>query len=609
MDPVAVDCASLSSPSSVPIDTALIQFNPPPSSWPFYSISSSYGDCYNCPSTSVFSGLSPLDAPLCFQLPTSYSTKFTVSSGPLCTASITPVTLSPDQHGVYSISPLVSSVGECSIAAATTISPDTFASFTSPLLFLLLSFVAPLVLRCLYNSCCCKTSSDDSDPFSEPLSSPLLSSPSPNHLSPQATAKRRVNSLDVFRGLSLILMIFVNYGGGGYFFFNHSTWNGLTVADLLFPWFIWIMGVTVGATFKPPSSIASRTSKLFAALKRSVKLFCLGLLLNSLGTNGDLSKLRIPGVLQYFSISYLYINLLALLVDSPSASKARLALGYTVGGTALLVMYCGLTYAVPVPGCPTGYLGAGGLYDEEKHPLCTGGSHRYIDEQILSSAHFYDNPTCKSTYNCLSYDPEGIVGGFNAAFLSFLGFVTGKLVRAIPRSTNSPADHFAFLKYNAFGGLVLLTTGAVLCNFSENDGVIPVNKNLWSPSFIFVVGGGANLLFGLFYVLLDMQRSTVFSSESFSFSSNKFTDPSFLEEGISSSLPLWDGWPLREVGKNSITLYMGHEILDSCVPFVIYFSESSMDEHWGKILSNVIGVTCWCVVALYMDSKKLYITV
>lgn len=52
----------------------------------------------------------------------------------------------------------------------------------------------------------------------------------------------RVMSLDTFRGLSIMIMIFVNYGGGGYWFFNHSFWDGLTVADLVFPWFIWIMG-------------------------------------------------------------------------------------------------------------------------------------------------------------------------------------------------------------------------------------------------------------------------------------------------------------------------------------------------------------------------------
>jgi heparan-alpha-glucosaminide N-acetyltransferase len=64
------------------------------------------------------------------------------------------------------------------------------------------------------------------------------------------TKNERLRSLDVFRGLALTIMIFVNYGGGGYFFFNHSVWNGLTVADLVFPWFIWIMGVSMAISFK-----------------------------------------------------------------------------------------------------------------------------------------------------------------------------------------------------------------------------------------------------------------------------------------------------------------------------------------------------------------------
>jgi heparan-alpha-glucosaminide N-acetyltransferase len=51
--------------------------------------------------------------------------------------------------------------------------------------------------------------------------------------------------LDAFRGLSIAVMIFVNYGGGSYWFFAHSAWNGLTVADLVFPWFMWIMGVSL----------------------------------------------------------------------------------------------------------------------------------------------------------------------------------------------------------------------------------------------------------------------------------------------------------------------------------------------------------------------------
>lgn len=61
---------------------------------------------------------------------------------------------------------------------------------------------------------------------------------------------RRLKSLDTFRGIAITLMIFVNYGGGGYYFFGHAVWNGLLVADLVFPWFIWIMGVSITLSFR-----------------------------------------------------------------------------------------------------------------------------------------------------------------------------------------------------------------------------------------------------------------------------------------------------------------------------------------------------------------------
>ena len=100
-------------------------------------------------------------------------------------------------------------------------------------------------------------------------------------------------------------MIFVNYGGGGYWFFDHSRWNGLTVADLVFPWFIWIMGVSIVFSYK------SRTkhtilSRLYQLVRRSVILFGLGLFLN----NGEL---RNPLTLLVFTVHYLMVNGLAAL--------------------------------------------------------------------------------------------------------------------------------------------------------------------------------------------------------------------------------------------------------------------------------------------------------
>lgn len=85
--------------------------------------------------------------------------------------------------------------------------------------------------------------------------------------------------------MSLIIMIFVNYGGGGYWFFNHSIWNGLTVADLVFPWFVWIMGVSIVYSFHGRKRDSFK-SRLYQIIRRSIILLGLGLFLN----NGKRSK-------------------------------------------------------------------------------------------------------------------------------------------------------------------------------------------------------------------------------------------------------------------------------------------------------------------------------
>lgn len=66
---------------------------------------------------------------------------------------------------------------------------------------------------------------------------------------------------------------------------------------------------------------------------------------------------------------------------------------------------------------------------------------------------------------------------------------------------------------------------------------------------------------------------------------------------------------MREAGKNSIVLYMGHELLGSYMPFSLYLTANSMTKHWGVLLSNVIGVTLWVVIALKMHERKMYVSV
>ena len=193
-----------------------------------------------------------------------------------------------------------------------------------------------------------------------------------------ARQSRRVKSLDAFRGLSITVMIFVNYGGGSYYFFNHSPWNGLTVADLVFPWFVWIMGVSLAiSTQSRLRNSVPRRQLVLRVLKRSAILILLGLIINSRGGGNDLRTLRLPGVLQRFGLTYVVVGVAESLLlprQFPEQSPAPQLLDLTSSGwqwlAALLSLglYTAVTLLLPVPGCPTGYLGPGGLAD--------GGAHR-----------------------------------------------------------------------------------------------------------------------------------------------------------------------------------------------------------------------------------------
>jgi heparan-alpha-glucosaminide N-acetyltransferase len=103
-------------------------------------------------------------------------------------------------------------------------------------------------------------------------------------------------AVDAFRGFVVCLGIFVNYGGGGYWYFNYSRWNGLTFADLVFPWLLFVMGLSTTLSLHAQRKMLAKRSQMTGkVILRCVRLFALGLFLN----NGrDLGNWRVTGVLQ-----------------------------------------------------------------------------------------------------------------------------------------------------------------------------------------------------------------------------------------------------------------------------------------------------------------------
>lgn len=400
----------------------------------------------------------------------------------------------------------------------------------------------------------------------------------------EVKTKSRVKSLDTFRGITIALMIFVNDGAGGYWFFEHAKWNGLQLADVVFPWFMWIMGVCVPMMVK---SVNKRKVPMGIALinvfRRSMVLFLLGFFWNTIGWI-NLEKLRIPGVLQRFAITYFVVASTGVIFSNSSERKEdKGVLAYFsdllcvwqrwVVSVVFVVAHCLLTFALPVPGCPTGYLGPGGLHlydlginETEK---CVGGASGYIDTQFFGVNHIYGNPTPKAVYGTGPYDPEGMLGSFTSVFQVFLGYQAGQIIMSY--SGHRPRI-LRFLAWAIGTGAI----GWILNGVTRDEGLIPINKNLWSLSYVFVTSGLAFLLMAIIYILIDAHG-------------------------------LWAGEPFIFAGMNSIVLYLGHYIAWQMGPF--NYASGPMNTHWDRLVESIWSTSSWLIVAYIMYRKKVFITV
>ncbi|XP_068726421.1 heparan-alpha-glucosaminide N-acetyltransferase-like isoform X2 [Montipora capricornis] len=393
--------------------------------------------------------------------------------------------------------------------------------------------------------------------------------------------KQRLKSLDTFRGIALTIMIFVNYGGGGYYFFKHARWDGLTVADLVFPWFMWIMGISIVISFRSLRNRQVRPIKIFLKIvRRTVILFALGLLVSNYNA---LAKYRVPGVLQRFAACYFIVAMLQLVINPGTDSvlpvgawwnplRDVVALwGQWLFMLSILAIYIIVTFALEAPGCPRGYIGPGGLADNESYINCTGGIAGYIDRHLVfGPKHIYQSPTCMKTYKTkVPYDPEGALGTLSSSFLVFLGVQAGYTLFTFP-------NHIARTKRWIIWSLLLGCITLALTGTS-NEGVIPLNKNLWSVSFIFATGGMAFVLLTLCYLLVDV-------------------------------LGWWSGAPFIFPGMNSIVVYVGSEILNNHFPFSWKVVKSQV-QHGELLAMNLVGTTLWIIISYYLYHIQFFVKI
>jgi predicted acyltransferase len=291
--------------------------------------------------------------------------------------------------------------------------------------------------------------------------------------------KQRLLSLDFFRGLTVAAMILVNNPGSWshiYAPLEHAEWNGCTPTDLVFPFFLWIVGVSIAFAMSSSKADPSTHNKtFFKAIKRGCTLFFLGFFLsiimkiiNAVIDGRSIwqafETVRILGVLQRIGIVFIISSFIFLKCSEKTIF--RLLIG-------ILVVYCLLMTVVPVPGI--------GYANLEKETNLAA----WIDRGILTEAHTWASSK--------TWDPEGVLSTIPAVGTCLFGILVGVWIR---RKDIDSATKIAWLF--SIGTLVVIA-GLIW------DLQFPINKSLWTSSYVLYTGGLASIGFALCYWLIDIQ--------------------------------------------------------------------------------------------------------
>ena len=357
--------------------------------------------------------------------------------------------------------------------------------------------------------------------------------------------RERLVSVDAFRGATVAAMILVNNPGDWghiYWPLEHAPWNGWTPTDLIFPFFLFVVGASL--------AFSSRDTTRAAAI-RALKIFGLGFFM-ALYPRFNLGTVRIPGVLARIALCYFVAFLIKKHFGKPAvaAIAAACCLGYWF-----------LMSVVPVPG---------GIAPNLEPETNLGA---WLDRTIFGPHLWVTSKT---------WDPEGLLSSLPAVGTTLFGYLAGTLFR-------SGLGAFEIIRRLCVSGLVLTIAGVAW------DGVFPINKSLWTSSYVLFTAGLASLCLAFFYWIADV-------------------------EGYKSGLK-----PFVIYGVNAIVVFVASGLLAKTMAIIKLplgetlvsaqvFVYRLLFESWlapinasfAFALTNVLG---WYVVLWWMDKRGIYIKV
>ncbi|KAI3446270.1 hypothetical protein Pfo_002935 [Paulownia fortunei] len=339
----------------------------------------------------------------------------------------------------------------------------------------------------------------------------------------------RVVSLDVFRGLCVFLMMLVDYAGSIFPIIAHAPWNGVHLADFVMPFFLFVAGVSVAIVYK---KISDRIEATWKALLRALKLFLLGVFLQggyfhgvtSLTYGVDVEKIRLLGILQRIAIGYVVGALCEIWLPCQTwrgdgAPRNRTWQWCVV--LLLSVIYLGFLYGLYVPDWQYVVQSDSSLMTANNTnvymvkcsvrgdlgPACNSAG--MIDRYILGVDHLYARPVYRNLKECnisshgqvpqtspswchAPFDPEGILSSLTAAVTCIIGLQYGHILIQLQHHKER-LWNWSIFSVSLMGlGLLLAFLG------------IPLNKSLYTISYLMVTSASAGITFCMLYALVDV---------------------------------------------------------------------------------------------------------
>ncbi|WP_209401340.1 acyltransferase family protein [Pseudozobellia sp. WGM2] len=360
--------------------------------------------------------------------------------------------------------------------------------------------------------------------------------------------KERILSVDIFRGMTIVLMILVNTPGtwkAVYAPLKHAKWHGYTPTDLVFPFFLFIVGTSIVFSYRNKPVNSGTYKKIII---RTLKLIGLGLFLGAFTLSFPFIKnfadIRFPGVLQRIGLVFFFASILFLNLNW------KALIGVAV---ALLVGYWLMMDLIPVNGVESTF---------ERAP---NNLANYIDVQVFGSHSYKED-----------YDPEGLLSTLPSIVTSLLGIFTGLiLVSKQPKKAT----------------ILMGLGGSFLILGYLWDVVFPINKALWTSSFVLITAGWANLILALIYYLTDVKK--VSFGTIFRYAGANAIVLYFFSSFISKVLGM------IKVGETSLHGWL----------FDTIYVHGFMSLQMSSLLYGLTVVAFYCLLAYVLYQRKIFIKV